>query len=483
MKKSHKADTDGKYPLSKNQDIELTVTGVTAEGSGVGHYDGIAVFVPNTAEGDVINCHIIKTKKNYAIGKITDIIKASRARTEPDCEAFSKCGGCVFRHIDYNAECEIKSKRVKDAFLRIDHIDIEPENILKAENINRYRNKAQYPVRLENGGIKIGFFAQNSHRVIDCRDCLLQPEEFSKILSAFENWIIKNNITVYSEETHKGLLRHIYIRKAFATNQIMVCAVINGHSIPKKDGLISSLLKASENIASIAVNENTNDGNVILGKKCGVIWGQEYIEDMLCGIKVRLSPLSFYQVNREQAERLYNKAAEYAELKKSDILLDFYCGAGTIGLSMADKVKRVIGAEIIPEAVEDAKANARLNGIENAEFICADAPKAAGILKDRGIKPDVIIVDPPRKGCAPEMLKSIKELSPERLVYISCDPATLARDCAVLKENNYEIKKITPVDMFPRTAHVETVCLLSKLNVKQHIEVELKMDELDVNSF
>lgn len=450
------------YPLIKNQDIEIEITGITTEGSGVGHYDGIAVFVPNTAIGDIIECHIIKTKKNYAVGKIKNILKAAPSRIAPDCEVFSRCGGCAFRHLHYNAECEMKHQRVKDAFERIGHIKIELEDIIKAGRTNRYRNKAQFPVRSDKNGIAMGFFAQNSHRVIDCRDCLLQPKEFSKILSVFEKWIKKNSITVYNEETHKGLLRHIYIRKAFETDQIMVCAVINGHNLPKKDDLIVNLIKECKNIASVVVNENTNDSNVILGKKCYTIWGEDYIEDILCGVRVRISPLSFYQVNHDQAQILYEKAAEYASLTKDDVLLDLYCGAGTIGLSMADKVSKLIGVEIVPEAVEDAKINARINGIENAEFICGDAPEAAEILSDRGIKPDVIIVDPPRKGCAPELLDTIEKMDPKRLVYVSCDPATLARDCAILKEKGYIIKKAAPVDMFPRTSHVETVVVLTK---------------------
>lgn len=451
-----------KYPLTKNQDIILNITGITTEGSGVGHYDGIAVFVPNTAVGDEIECHIIKTKKTYAIGKIKSILKASTDRIIPDCPVFSKCGGCAFRHIEYAAECDMKKQRVADAFSRIGHMDITPESMIKSASTNRYRNKAQYPVRYENGKLSIGFFAPNSHRVIDCRDCMLQPKEFARILTIFEKWITKNSITVYNETTHKGLLRHIYIRKAFITNQIMVCAVINGHNLPKKDDLIISLIKECNNIVSIAVNENTNDSNVILGKKCSIIWGSEYIEDVLCGVKVRISPLSFYQVNREQAELLYKKAAEYAAVTETDTLLDLYCGAGTIGLSMAKKVKSLIGVEIIPEAVEDAKINAEINGITNAEFICGDAPEAAKILKNRGIKPDVIIIDPPRKGCAPELLQTIVEMNPDRLIYVSCDPATLARDCAILKDKGYETNKATAVDMFPRTSHVETVCLLSR---------------------
>ncbi len=470
------------YPLKKNQDITLTISGITAEGSGVGHYEGIAVFVPNTAVDDVIDCHIIKTKKNYAIGKINSILKASSMRIVPDCDVSSRCGGCVFRHISYQAECEMKRQRVKDAFLRIGHIDIEPEKIIKSGRESRYRNKAQYPVREENGKIQIGFFAQNSHRVIPCGDCMLQPDEFSKILSVFEIWIKQNSVSVYSEDTHKGLLRHIYLRKAFATGEIMVCAVINGHKLPEKESLVAALLKCCNQITSIVVNENTNDSNVILGKKFNVIWGNEYIEDVLCGIKFRISPQSFYQINREQAEKLYNKAAEYADLSGNEVLLDLYCGAGTIGLSMAHKVKKLIGVEIVPKAIENAAENARINGIENAEFICKDALEAAKILKNRRIAPNVVIVDPPRKGCDAELLQTIIQMNPERLVYISCDPATLARDCAVLIEKNFKIEKVTPVDMFPRTSHVETVVLLSQRRPDTHIDIKLDLSELDITS-
>ncbi|MCD7775495.1 MAG: 23S rRNA (uracil(1939)-C(5))-methyltransferase RlmD [Clostridiales bacterium] len=448
------------YPLKKNQDIEIEITGITGEGSGVGHYNGVAVFTPDTAVGDVIECHIIKTKKSYAIGKVKSVIKSSRDRITPDCPVFSKCGGCVFRHIDYSAELKLKRQRVIDAFSRIGHMDFEPDEILTTGKTERYRNKAQYPVRLDEKGLHIGFFARNSHRVADCRDCLLQPKEFRTILDCFAQWIRKYNITVYNEETHKGLIRHIYIRKAFSTGDIMVCAVINGHGLPKKNELISGLIKSCGNIKSIAVNENTESGNVILGKKCSVIWGSEYIEDILCGIRIRISPLSFYQVNRDGAELLYKKAAEFADVKKTDTVLDLYCGAGTIGLSMADKAGRIIGAEIIPQAVEDAKANAEMNNIKNAEFICGDAAEAADVLKDRGVMPEVVIVDPPRKGCSRELLDTIAEIEPKRLVYVSCDPATLARDCGIMSEKGYSVQKITPVDMFPRTSHVETVALL-----------------------
>ncbi len=453
-----------KYPLEKNQDIELEITGITAEGSGVGHYDGVAVFVSGTAVGDKIECHIIKTKKNYAVGKIKNIITASSDRIMPDCCVFDQCGGCVYRHIDYEAELNLKQQQVVDAFTRIGHMEIHPAEIMSVKRTDRYRNKAQYPVRFDEHGLHMGFFARKSHRVVDCRDCLLQPEEFKFILDLFARWIIENNISVYDEETNKGLIRHIYIRKAFATDSIMVCVVINGHSLPKSDSLTAMLLESCPDIKSIVINENTAKGNVILGKKYDVIWGDEYIEDILCGIKVRISPLSFYQVNHDCAELLYSKAAEYADVETDDVVLDLYCGAGTIGLSMADKVKQLIGVEIVPEAVKDAKTNAAINNIQNAEFICGDAALAAEVLKDRRINPNIVIVDPPRKGCAKELLNIIVEMSPEKFVYISCDVATLARDCALMTANGYVVIEVTPVDMFPRTGSIENVVLMKRQN-------------------
>ncbi len=449
--------------LDKNQQITLDITGFSAEGSGVGHFEGMAVFVPGAAAGDKLLVHIIMAKKNYAIGKIVKIIKSAKIRCESDCTAFPRCGGCVFRHIKYSAELELKQQRVKDAFQRIGHLCIEPQLILSLEGtkIDRYRNKAQYPVRKESANVSIGFFAEKSHRVIDCKSCKLQPSEFEKILEAFSEWIREKFISVYNEDTKEGLLRHIYLRKAFATGEIMVCAVINSQKLPFADLLISKLIKAEPGIKSIAININTEDTNVILGNKCSIIWGSDYIEDILCDIKVRLSPLSFYQVNHDGAEMLYSKAAQYAALTGKETVLDLYCGAGTIGLTMAKNAKKVIGVEIISEAVRDAVTNAEINNIKNAEFLCMDAEKAALKLQSEKTNCDVVVVDPPRKGCDRELLNVIAEIAPSRIVYVSCDPATLARDCEILTEKGYEIKEATPVDMFPRTAHVETVVLLS----------------------
>ena len=466
--------------LNKNDVIELEITGFTSEGSGVGHYNGQAVFVSGAAAGDTIECLIIKAKKNYAIGKIQNILKASPDRIQPDCGVFPRCGGCAYRHISYEAEMRLKYDKVKDALQRLGHLDVIPEKIVGADSPDRYRNKAQYPVATVNGRLMTGFFAPFSHRVIDCKNCLLQPEEFSAILKCVAKWSEKYKIESYDETTHKGLLRHIYIRKGFETGEIMVCLVINGERIFKPNELINSLLKTNENIKTIVINENTEDTNVILGKKCTVIYGNGYIEDVLCGCRFRISPLSFYQVNHDQAQRLYEKAAEYALKNQPETILDLYCGAGTIGLSMAQKVKNLIGVEIVEDAIKDAKINAKINNISNARFLCADAVKAAEKLEREHLKPDTVIIDPPRKGCDEELIAGVVRMYPETIVYVSCDPATLARDCSILNEKGYEIKECTPFDLFPRTVHVETVCLLSKLNTKQHIEVDIHMDELDL---
>ncbi len=446
--------------VNKNDEFNLKITGYTSEGGGVGKYEGQAIFVENTAVGDEILCHIIKAKKTYAIGKVIKIIKPAKVRIEPECEVFKMCGGCSFAHIKYDEELKSKEQKVKDAFERIGGLSPEFAPIIPSPETVRYRNKAQYPVKRENGILNIGFYAKKSHRVIDGGDCLLQPVEFTEIIEIFRKWINNNNITVYSETTNKGLLRHIYLRKAFATDEIMVCAVINGKTLPEAEQLLEQL-KAINGFKTLVVNINRENTNVVLGNECYSVYGDGYITDILCGVKIKISPLSFYQVNRNGAERLYTKAAEYASLTGDEDILDLYCGTGTIGLSMADKVKSVIGVEIIPEAIEDARVNAELNNIKNARFICGDASEAAEKLKNEGITPQVIILDPPRKGCAEELLKTVAQIHPQKIVYVSCDPATLARDCARLLNLGYEVKEVTPVDMFPRTNHVESVALLT----------------------
>lgn len=447
--------------LQKNQDIQLNIEGYTAEGNGVGHYNGQAVFVSGAAKGDTIIAHIIKAKKTYAIGIIKEIIKPSKDRIDVDCSHFRSCGGCVFRHISYEAEKELKRQKVIDAFQRLAHIEVPVKDIITCET-ERYRNKAQYPVGFDKG-IVAGFYAQKSHRIINSSDCALQPKEFAEIVEIIKCWMTEFGVPAYDSVNHTGLIRHIYIRKAFKTGQIMVCLVINGNNLPYADELCDDLMRFEE-IKSIVINENTEKTNVILGKNCTTIWGEDYIEDILCGVKIRLSPLSFYQVNHDCAELLYKKALEYVETSGHETVLDLYCGAGTIGLSMAKDVEKVIGVEIIPEAIEDAKENAKRNNIENCEFYCGDAKDAVKMLRDKQITPDAVILDPPRKGCDREVLECVAEMNPKRIVYVSCDVSTQARDCAILKELGYETVEVTPVDMFPKTAHTESVALIVQKN-------------------
>ena len=415
--------------LKKNDLIQLKITSATAEGSGVGHSgDGLAVFVPLSAVGDELTVRILKVKKTYAFGKIEEILVPSPSRIEPDCPNFSKCGGCVWRHITYAEECRIKEQKVRDAVGRIGGIETEIKPIIACGRTDRYRNKAQFPVgRDREGRIQIGFFSFHSHRIIDCGDCALQPEQFAEVIRITREFAEKYDIPVYDEATGKGRLRHLYIRCAEVTGELMVCFVVNGNGLKHEDILLKNLR-----------------------------------EDVLCGKRFRISPFSFWQVNRAQAEKLYAKAREYAALSGSERLLDLYCGTGTIGLTMADGCASLIGVEIIPDAVRDAELNAERNGVKNARFICADAPAAAEQLRREGISPDVVILDPPRKGCGEELVETVAKMRPERVVYVSCDPATLARDLKYFAQRGYLTREVTPCDMFSRTAHVESVALLTR---------------------
>lgn len=448
-------------PIQKNDEIQLDIESLSAEGSGVGHFNGMAVFAAGGVPGDRLLVHIIKAKKTYAVGKIVQILRPSEARTETDCPLFPQCGGCAYRGMQYETELHEKQRRVEDAFSRLAHINIPCETILHGD-ADRYRNKAQYPVMRENGMVKIGFYAPHSHRVIDCADCRLQPAEFAEIVSVFRNFLTEFDISVYNAESGKGIVRHLYLRKGFYSGEIMVCVVVNGEKLPHSDTLVSRLCELPHKITSILLNTNTEKTNVILGAQCKTLWGTPDIGDTLCGVEVRLSPLSFYQVNHDMAEKLYRKAAEFAELKGDETVLDLYCGAGTIGLSFAHRVKQLYGAEIVPEAVENAKENALRNHIDNAEFFCGDAADAAKRFQNMGICPDTVFLDPPRKGCEEAVLKTVAEMRPKKIVYISCDPATLARDAARLRELGYTPTRLAAADLFPRTVHVESVCLFQK---------------------
>lgn len=452
--------------IKKNDIIELTIDGMSSEGSGIGRFNNIVVFVPASTIGDRLKVKILRVKKNYAFGKIEEILFPADARTEPNCDQYLKCGGCVYRHIDYDIEKMIKEQKVSSCLTRIGGFkDIKVNSIVGSKYKDKYRNKAQIPIgKDKNGNYELGFFAPHSHRIVNCMDCNLQPSIFNEIISIFRGWLEKVMPTIYDENTGKGILRHLYIRQAKnkVRKEIMVCVVINADKLPSEESLVSLLTERIADIKSIIVNINKDKTNVIMGKECKTIWGQDYITDTLCGLDFKISANSFYQVNKTQAENLYKIVADYADCKSDDILLDLYCGTGTIGLTMANSCKKLIGVEIVKEAIEDAKCNAKLNSINNAEFICADAFKAAEHLAKNDESPDVIIVDPPRKGCSYELIDIILKMKPKRLVYVSCDPATLARDLKILAEKEYSIEEVTPVDMFPRTNHVESVCLLMR---------------------
>lgn len=448
--------------LKKNDKIELCIDSVTSEGSGVGRYNGMAVFVRNTVPGDKIVAHIIKTSKNYAVAITDELIVPSLSRIESECSVFQRCGGCSFWSMTYEEELKYKLARVNDAVKRIGKIDFSCEEIIGADKIKHYRNKAQYPALIENGKFYAGFYAYKSHRIIPCRSCLLQPKEFENGLNAFEKWALANSVTSYDEKTGKGLLRHIYFRKAYVTGEIMACAVINGNSIPNSEMLVDCLKSELPGLKSVVLNINKSKTNVILGNETKILWGSEKITDELLGKQFVISPESFYQVNHNQCEKLYKIAAEFANLNKDETLLDLYCGTGTIGLTMAQNCKNLIGIETVPSAIENAKENAELNEIKNARFICADAFEGAKQIQKENIKINTVVLDPPRKGCQKELFDIIENLEINKIVYVSCDSATLARDLNILNEKGYKLKRLKAVDLFPRTTHVECVALIEK---------------------
>lgn len=449
--------------LKKNDVILAEIEGMTSEGSGVAHYEGMAVFVPHSAPGDVAELIIIKVTNSYAVGKIKTLVRQGDGRCESDCPSFPRCGGCTFRHITYDEECRIKLRRVNDAMKRIGGTEMQAEEFIPADSPDRYRNKAQIPFCNDGGQAVFGFYAERSHRIIPFSDCVLQPEIFGAIAQATANFLNDTPNDIYDEATGKGRFRHLYIRRGFATGEIMVCAVVNSNGLVQEDDFVRSIRAVSPEIKSIVINVNREKTNVVLGGKCRTAWGSDTIRDVLCGVTFEISPLSFYQVNHAQAQRLYQRAAEYAGLDGSQVVFDLYCGTGTIGLSMASMAKQLYGIEIVPDAVKNAVRNAELNGITNAHFLCGDAYEEAQRLKEHGIQPDVVIVDPPRKGCSASTVDFLSITAPERIVYISCDPATLARDVARMSESGWHVVKFTVVDMFPRTANVETVAVLQKV--------------------
>lgn len=450
--------------VKKNAIIQGEIIDITNEGYGVLKVEGFPIFIPFTCLGEVVEVIVVKVSKSFAFGKIKEVLKASPMRIEPHCDVYHRCGGCSFSHMNYEAECAIKENYALETMKRIGKVDfakVETLPLHPSSRINQYRNKAQYPIQRDaEGNLRIGFYASRTHNVIDCSSCDLQPAYFSKIVELTRDFMEQYAISAYDEVSHKGLVRHLYIRVAEVSKQLMVCLVINGKTLPHQEAFIQMLIDSELNIASIVLDYNKEKTNVILGNEYQVIYGSEVIVDTLCGNEIEISPLSFYQVNREQAEVLYGVAKEFAGLNKEELLIDLYCGAGTIGLSMAKEVKHVIGVEIIEEAIEAAKRNATRNGYSNTEFYAGDASKLAVDLAKRNLKSDVIVVDPPRKGITQEVIDACVVMNPSRIVYVSCNVATLARDVELFAKVGYDLVKFTTVDLFPRTTHVECVGLL-----------------------
>jgi len=453
--------------MIKNDILDLTITGMTLQGDGIARHGGVPVFVPGTCPGDTVKTLILKARSNCAFGKSLEILTPSPQRIDPQCEAFPRCGGCAFRHIPYEEELAVKQREARETLRRIGAVELEPEPILGASNPERYRNKALLPVQMEQGRVRAGYYARHSHRVVYSEDCRLQPGLFNHLARTVCAWAQETGCGIYDEATHRGLLRHIYLRQSQDNQQVLVCLVINGQGVPRADLLIARLRRECPAVKGILLSHNREDTNVVLGPEETLLWGAGHITENLCGLEFTLSPRSFFQVNPAQAGRLYRLAGEYAALSEESVLtgnervLDLYCGTGTIGLTMARGCAELVGVEAVPQAVEDARRNAARNGISNARFLCMDAAQAAAKLAGEGWRPDVVLLDPPRRGCEPALLRTVAGMAPSRVVYISCGPATLARDLKLLRELGYEAMRITPVDMFPRTGHVEIIALLT----------------------
>lgn len=476
-------------PLQKNQILTLRIERLSSDGSGVAHSaDGEAVFVPGTAPGDEARVRIVKDCGRYAFGILDELLTPSPDRVPVDCPVAGPCGGCSLRHLDYAAELRAKQESVLDAFRRIGGLEVPVLDILPSPEVDRYRNKVQFPVGVDkNGAPCIGFYAGRTHRIVPCPDCKLQPGVLNEIGNALCAFFAQQGIRPYDEQSGKGLVRHIFLRRGAHSGQIMVCLVCTRAKLPHAEQLCAVLREQFPAISTILLNVNAKNTNVILGSENHILYGPGYIEDTLCGVPVRLGPLSFYQVNTLAAERLYGVAAQYAQLTPDDTLLDLYCGMGTIGLSMADQCRGLIGVEIVPEAIESAKANAARMGeavAAKSRFFCADAGQAATQLAAEGLHPDIVMLDPPRKGCDEATLSAVVRMAPRRVVYVSCNPATAARDAAWLEKNGYHAEKVQPVDLFPRTKHVETVVLLSKGEVdSKKIRVEFSLEDMDMSEF
>ena len=463
----------------KNRVYRARIEGYTSEGLGVARIDGQAVFVHRALRGEDCDVLILKVLKNAAFGKAVRVYEPSPHRVEPDCPYYGRCGGCDFRHMDRTEELAAKRQRVQDALRRIGGSAVTVEGIDGGAPLH-YRNKSQYPVAADGS---VGFYKARSHQVVPVAQCLIQKPQADAAAQALRTYIASCGVSCYDEKTRRGLVRHLYIRTNGA-GQSLICVVVNGKKLPREEELVRLLRQAAPETVGVVLGVNTQPTGAVLGTEYRTLWGADVLTDTLCGLTFRLSVPSFYQVNREMAERLYARAVEFAGLTGTETVLDLYCGAGTITQVMARHAGRVIGAEIVPEAIEDAKANAKRNNVENVEFFCGDASAVAADLAARGLRPDVICVDPPRKGLAPEVVRAAAQMAPQRIVYVSCDPATLARDVKLFGQEGYEAVRAAAVDMFPGTANVETVVLLSKGEVdSKKIRVEFSLEDMDMSEF
>ena len=460
--------------LAKNQEHTVTIEGYGEGGMGVARIDGRVVFVHGALRGEKCRVLILKTLKSVAFAKVLEVVEPSGARIESDCPYFPRCGGCTYRHMSYEEELRLKKQRVRDNLARIGGSAVAVEEILGAADTLRYRNKAQYPVSKDG---KVGFYRARTHEVIECEQCLLVKSEADAAAGALREYMQRCRVAGYDEKTGRGLVRHLYVRSN-AAGESLVCVLVNGNELPQEETLVALLRGACPKCRGIVLGTNTKKGNVILGDRYRTLWGEDRLEDTLCGKRFRLSVPSFYQVNRAQAERLYAKAIEFADLTGQETVLDLYCGAGTITLALSDHAKKVLGAEIVPEAIDDARENAVRNGVKNVEFFCGDASDVAKKLAQEHLRPDVITVDPPRKGLAPDVVESIAAMQPERVVYVSCDSATMARDVKRFAELGYTATRAAAVDMFPRADHIETVCQLVLRKPAVHINIDVDVEEL-----
>lgn len=462
--------------LEKGSIYTAVIDGYSSEGLGIARVNGAVVFVPHAVRGEEIDLRITKVMKTSCAGEIVKIHNPSPERMEPECPYAGKCGGCAYRHLTYPEELWAKHQRVQDALTRIGGLELTVEEILGAKNPEHYRNKSQYPVGADGS---IGFFQARTHKVVPIRRCLIQTETADRTAQAVGEWMRRYKISAYDETTGKGLVRHVCVR-VNRKGESLCCVVVNGNKVPREPELAAYVTAAVPHTVGVLLNSNTRRGNVVLGDKYRTLFGRNYLMDTLCGLEFKLSMPSFYQVNRDQAEVLYGKALEFAGLTGNETVLDLYCGIGTITLCLAKAAKRVIGAEIVPPAIRDAKENALRNHVENAEFFCGDAADIAAKLESDGLRPDVVTVDPPRKGLAPEVIASVAAMGPEKVVYVSCDPATLGRDVKIFREFGYEAKRAAAVDMFPGTAHVETVVLLSRETNPLTVEVRMEVETGEV---